>query len=133
MKDDNVRKWCRLFKGGRTNMHDEESSGRSNSSSWKFSNILHIVPNLTPNNRHLFLHLKKFWAGQNLRTDNRQKSCARMVESGWRPRLTKAYKSWSYCTKSAPIYMATVWRRHHPVAIINFYKLFKRFSHPYVS
>jgi len=28
MNGGNVRKWCRLFKEGRTNVHDEEPSGR---------------------------------------------------------------------------------------------------------
>ena len=28
MNRGNVRKWCRLFKEGRTNVHDEERSGR---------------------------------------------------------------------------------------------------------
>src|SRR5215469_6009725 len=28
MSDSNVRQWCRLFKEGRTNVHDEERSGR---------------------------------------------------------------------------------------------------------
>ena len=28
MSDSKVRQWCRLFEEGRTNVHDEESSGR---------------------------------------------------------------------------------------------------------
>jgi hypothetical protein len=28
LNEGNVRKWCRLFKDGRTNVHDEEQSGR---------------------------------------------------------------------------------------------------------
>jgi len=28
MNRGNVRKWCRLFKEGRTNVHDEKPSGR---------------------------------------------------------------------------------------------------------
>jgi hypothetical protein len=46
VNEGNVRKWCRVFKEGRTNVHDEERSGRTNSSSGKFSRILHTVPTL---------------------------------------------------------------------------------------
>jgi transposase len=28
MKESSVRKWCRMFNEGRTNVHDEERSGR---------------------------------------------------------------------------------------------------------
>ena len=28
MEEENVREWCRLFKIGRSNVHDEERSGR---------------------------------------------------------------------------------------------------------
>jgi hypothetical protein len=28
MREGNVRQWCRMFKDGRTNVHDEERSGR---------------------------------------------------------------------------------------------------------
>jgi hypothetical protein len=29
MSEGTVRQWCRIFKDGRTNVHDEERSGRS--------------------------------------------------------------------------------------------------------
>jgi hypothetical protein len=46
LKEENVRKWCRLFKEGGTKVHDEERSGRANISSGKFLSILHTVPTL---------------------------------------------------------------------------------------
>jgi len=47
MNEGKLRKWCRLFKKGRTNMHKEERSKLASSSSEKsWSTLLHSVANL---------------------------------------------------------------------------------------
>jgi hypothetical protein len=64
MNDGNVRKWCELFKGHRTDLPDDEQSRHANSSSGRFSSIFHTV---------LTLHLviitflsasSKFWSAR---------------------------------------------------------------------
>jgi hypothetical protein len=61
-----------LFKEGKTNVHDEEQNGRTNSSSGKISSILHTVSTFT-GDYHLFFGLKKFLAVQSHRSDQETK------------------------------------------------------------
>jgi hypothetical protein len=44
MNNGNVRKWLHLFKDGWTNMRNKEQRRGTNSSSGKFSSILHTAP-----------------------------------------------------------------------------------------
>jgi hypothetical protein len=82
----------------------------SNSSSGETFEHPPYSPDLRPCDCHLFLHLKKFLAGQSMRSDQK----------------TKAYKSWFHCMTSALMYMATMWRssfcRHQHDAIKVFLK-----------
>jgi hypothetical protein len=69
MNEGNVRKWCRLFEEGRTTVHDQEGIVRVGSSSEKFFEHPPCGPELTSNDYDLFLHPKKFLAGQSFRCD----------------------------------------------------------------
>lgn len=94
-EEKNVRKWCRIFKEGRTNTHGEERNGRAVISSGNFSTILHThTTNLAPSNYHLFLHLKRFLAGQSLRRDQKIKDVIQGVQKNFSATfLYKASKS----------------------------------------
>ena len=75
----NVRKWCRLFKEGRTTRDHTPPPVHAhywNSSRGKFSNALRTVPNLLQV-RHLFLYFKTFLVGHILRDKRR---CAGLSE-----------------------------------------------------
>ena len=73
VNEGNVRKWCRLFKEGRTTRDQTPPPVQAhywNSSRGKFSSILYTVPNLFQV-RHLFLSFKKFLVGHILRDKRR--------------------------------------------------------------
>ena len=74
-----VIKWVRAFKDGRTNVHDEERSGRPSVVNEDLvqkvdEKVRENRPDLAPSDYHLFLHLKKHLGGQRLQDDNEVKT-----------------------------------------------------------
>ena len=73
VNEGNLRKWCRLFKEGRTTRDHTPPSLHAhywNSSRGKFSSTLHAVPNFLQV-RHLFLIFRTFLVGHILRDKRR--------------------------------------------------------------
>uniref|UniRef100_A0A1Y1L879 Mos1 transposase HTH domain-containing protein n=1 Tax=Photinus pyralis TaxID=7054 RepID=A0A1Y1L879_PHOPY len=62
MSDSMVRKWCREFKEGRTDVHDEGGQGRKSVDHPPYS------PDLAPSDFHLFPKLKQALGGTRFRT-----------------------------------------------------------------
>ena len=73
VNEGNVRKWCWLFKEGRTEVHDEWN-GCAKISCGKFSSIFRTV------SAFFFLCLKKFLVGQSQRSDQETKRHAGLTE-----------------------------------------------------
>ena len=63
------RKWCRLFKGGTTNMHDEERVGCAYQFKWEGFEHPSYSSELAPRAFHLFVHLKSLLAGHSMGSD----------------------------------------------------------------
>jgi hypothetical protein len=90
MNRSNVRKWYRMFNEGRTNVHDEERSGR-------LSPITEVLkkqeppysPDLAPSDLHLFTHVKKFLGRTRMGSDEELK------------KISQAYRNSSHDTTSA--------------------------------
>jgi hypothetical protein len=78
MSDSKVRQWCRLFKEGRTNVHDEERSGRpsviNDDLVVKVFDHPPYSPDLAPSDYHLFMHLKQWLASQSFEDADRLKT-----------------------------------------------------------
>ena len=66
IKKGNVRKWFRLFKGSRTDVHEVDKRVRANISRGKHMSILHTTPKLAPSDYYCFFNFKKLLAGQSL-------------------------------------------------------------------
>ncbi|GFU26070.1 histone-lysine N-methyltransferase SETMAR [Trichonephila clavipes] len=90
MSDSMVRRWVRQFNEGRSEVHDEERSGRpsliteelvhaidekikENRFCWDLFDQPLYSPDLAPSDFHLFLHLKSFLAGKNFSNDKELK------------------------------------------------------------
>ncbi|XP_068207786.1 histone-lysine N-methyltransferase SETMAR-like [Palaemon carinicauda] len=75
-----VGKWCREFSEGRTDVHDEQRSGRPSVSDEVVAKIERILldhapysPDLAPTDFHLFPKLKQHLGGQRFNTDEEVK------------------------------------------------------------
>ncbi|GFV35689.1 histone-lysine N-methyltransferase SETMAR [Trichonephila clavipes] len=90
MSDSMVRRWVRQFNEGRSEVHDEERSGRpsliteelvhaidekikENRFGWDVFDHPPYSPGLAPSDFHLFLHLKSFLAGKHFNNDKELK------------------------------------------------------------
>jgi hypothetical protein len=108
MNEGNVRKGCRLFKEGRTNMYDEKRSRRAKSSIGKFwSTLLHTVPILHLDFIICFSTSRRLWPAKFWETKD--------VGQDWLNVLTATFfdegiQNWSHDITSTFIYMATIWR-----------------------
>jgi hypothetical protein len=85
MNKGNARKWCRLFKDGRTNMHEEEWSKHALHEHLKQVIFEHPPdsPDLAPSDYNLFLHLKKLLPTRIWGVTKRQKTpCGTFFDEG---------------------------------------------------
>jgi histone-lysine N-methyltransferase SETMAR len=91
MNGSSVRKWCRMFNEGKTNVHDEERSGRPSlitedlkrkqallqEFGWEVFEHPAYSPDLTPSDFHLFPKLKEILGGRRFKSDEEVKDAVK--------------------------------------------------------
>jgi hypothetical protein len=67
-----VRRWCRIFSGGRTNVHDVDRSGCPSLVTADLLDQVNVK--IRENRNHPFLHLKRFLAAERFNADDEVKT-----------------------------------------------------------